>query len=68
LSLPKEKKKSLNLEKDLALAKEGFSAIAALQPNEPSDLDSYLDFLDELWRSERERKSSKKFYSDPFRL
>jgi hypothetical protein len=68
LSLPKEKKKSLNLEKDLVLTKEDLSVIGDSQLHESRDLNSYLDFLDELWRSERERKVSKKFYSEPFRL
>ena len=68
MSLPKGKKKTLNLEKDLALTKEDFRAIAALQPHEPSDLASYLDFLDELWSSEGKRVVNKKFYAEPFRL
>ncbi len=67
MSLPKERKRSLNLEKDLALAKEDFGAIADSQPHEPRDLGSYLDFLDELWGSER-KGIDKRFYSEPFRL
>jgi len=68
LSLPKERKRTLNLEKDLALTKEDSRAIAAFQPHDPSDLGSYLDFLDELWSSEKQRVVRKKFYSEPFRL
>jgi len=67
MSLPKERKRSLNLEKDLALTKEDFRAIDTSQPHEPRDLDSYLDFLDQLWGSER-KKYGKRFYSEQFRL
>jgi len=68
LSLPKERKRSLNLEKGLALTKEDFRAMSNLKSHDPSDLESYLDFLDELWSSERLRVVNKKFYSEPFRL
>jgi len=67
MSLPEEKKRNLNLEKDLVLTKEGFGAIGALQPHEPRDLGSYLDFLDELWGSER-KETMKGFYSEQFQL
>jgi hypothetical protein len=67
MSLPKEGKRSLNLEKDLLLTKEDFGAIGALPPHDPRDLGSYLDFLDELWGSERE-EIGKRFYSEQFRL
>jgi hypothetical protein len=67
MSLPKERKRSLNLEKDLVLTKEDFGAIGASQPHEPRDLGSYLDFLDELWGSER-GEIGKRFYSEQFRL
>ena len=67
MSLPKEGKRSLNLEKDLVLTKEDFGAVGALPPHDPRDLGSYLDFLDELWGSEK-RETRKEFYSDPFRL
>jgi hypothetical protein len=66
LSLPK--KKSLNLEKDLALTQGDFRAMSNLKPHDPRDLNSYLDFLDELWSVERQRVVNKKFYSEPFRL
>ncbi|MBM4339262.1 MAG: hypothetical protein FJ110_06940 [Deltaproteobacteria bacterium] len=66
MSLPK--KRNLNLEKDLALTQEDFKAIRRSPPHDPSDLGSYLDFLDELWSSERQRVVNKKFYSEPFRL
>jgi hypothetical protein len=69
MSLPKERKRSLNLEKDLALTKEDFRAIGTPQPHEPRDLDSYLDFLDQLWGSEKKESGKKKrFYSEQFRL
>ena len=67
MSLPKERKRSLNLEKDLVLTKEDFGAIGALPPHDPRDLGSYLDFRDELWGSERE-EIGKRFYSEQFRL
>ena len=67
MSLPKQRKRSLNLEKDLVLTKEDFRAIDASQVHEPRDLGSYLDFLGELWGSER-KKSKKHFYSEQFRL
>ncbi len=67
MSLPKERKRSLNLEKDLVLTKEDFGAIETSQPHEPKDLGSYLDFLDELWESER-KKIGKRFYSEQFQL
>ena len=67
MSLPEEKKRNLHLEKDLVLTKEDFKAIGASQPHEPRDLGSYLDFLDELWGSER-KETEKRFYSDQFRL
>lgn len=64
----KEKKKSLNLEKDLLLTKEDFRAMSNSQPNDPKDLSSYLDFLDELWRAGWKRKLDKMVYPEPFRL
>jgi hypothetical protein len=67
MSLPKEGKRSLNLEKDWGLTKEDFGAIGQPQSHEPRDLGSYLDFLDELWGSER-REIRKGFYSEQFRL
>ena len=67
MSLPKEGKRSLNLEKDWRLTPEDFGAIGKLPPHEPRDLGSYLDFLDELWGSER-REIRKEFYPEPFRL
>ena len=53
MSLPKERKRSLNLDKDLVLTKEDLAAIETSQPHDPRDLGSYLDFLDEVWGSER---------------
>jgi hypothetical protein len=67
MSLPKERKRSLNLEKDLLLTEDDFKAIAASYPREPEDLDSYLDFLDEIWESGR-KKIEKRVYSEPFQL
>ena len=67
MSSPKEQKRSLNLEKDLALTKEDFKAISALPPHDPRDLGSYLDFLDELWGSER-KEIEKRLYFDQFRV
>ncbi len=67
MSLPKEGKKSLDLEKDLALTKEDFEAMRTLPPRDPRDLGSYLDFLDELWGSQK-KETKKKFYSEQFRL
>ena len=67
MSLPRERKRSLDLEKDLVLTKDDFGAINASQPREPEDLDSYLDFLDELWESGR-KEIEKKFYSEQFHL
>jgi hypothetical protein len=67
MSLPKERKRSLNLEKDCGLTKEDFKAIGEPQSHEPRDLGSCLDFLDELWGSER-RENRKRFYSEQFRL
>jgi len=67
MSLLKERKRSLNLEKDWGLTKEDFGAMGELPSPEPRDLGSYLDFLDELWGSEK-REIRKRFYSEPFRL
>jgi hypothetical protein len=67
MSLPKDGKRSLNLEKDWGLTKEDFGAFGEPQTHEPRDLDSYLDFLDELWGSER-KEIGKGFYPEPFRL
>jgi hypothetical protein len=67
MSLPRERKRSLDLEKDLMLTPDDFGAIKALQPREPGDLNSYLDFLDELWGSER-KEVRKRFYSEQFQL
>jgi hypothetical protein len=67
MSLPKERKRSLNLDKDLVLTKEDLAAIETLQPHDPRDLGSYLDFLDEVWRSER-KETGKRFFSEEFRL
>lgn len=47
--------------------KEDFGAIGQPQSHEPRDLGSYLDFLDEFWRSER-REIRKGFYSEQSRL
>mgnify|MGYP001099209154 CR=1 FL=1 len=67
MSLLKERKRSLNLEKDWGLTEEDFGAIGKPQPHELRDLGSYLDFLDELWGSGR-REIRKRFYSEQFRL
>ncbi len=67
MSLPKERKRSLDLERDWALTKEDYGAIGEPQPHESMDLGSYLDFLDELWGFER-KEIGKKFYSEQFRL
>jgi len=67
MSLPKERKRSLNLDKDLALTKEDLAAIETSQPHDPRDLGSYLDFLDEVWGSER-KGTKKRFFSEEFRL
>jgi len=53
MSLPKERKRSLNLERDLALTREDFEAMGVPPPHDPRDLGSYLDFLDELWGSQK---------------
>ncbi len=67
MSLPKGRKRSLELEKDWALTREDFGAIRKPTFHEPRDLNSYLDFLDLLWRSER-KEIRKRFYSEQFRL
>ena len=67
MSLPKERKRNLNLEKDWGLTKEDLGAIREPPSHESRDLGSYLDFLDELWGSER-REIRKGFYSEQFRL
>jgi len=67
MSLPKERKRSLNLDKDLVLTKEDLAAIETSQPHDPRDLGSYLDFLDEVWGSER-KGTGKRFFSEEFRL
>jgi|GEM_PF-3453426 len=67
MSLPKEKKRILNLEKDWVLTKEDFGAIGEPPSHEPKDLGNYLDFLNELWGSER-REIRKEFHSEQFRL
>jgi len=66
MSLPKERR-SLDLEKDWVFTKEDSGAIGESQSHEPRDLNSYLDFLDELWRSER-KEIRRGFYSEQFRL
>jgi hypothetical protein len=67
MSLPKERKRSLNLEKDLVLTKEDFEAMRTLPLRDPRDLGSYLDFLDELWGSQK-KEIRKRFYPEQFRL
>ena len=67
MSLPGQSKRSLDLEKDLLLTQDDFGAINASQLREPGDLDSYLDFLDELWEPGR-KVIKKKFYSEQFQL
>jgi hypothetical protein len=67
MSLPKGRKRSLDLEKDWVLTKEDFGAIGKPIFHEPKDLNSYLDFLDLLWGSER-KEMSRRFYSEQFRL
>lgn len=67
MSLPREKKRSLDLEKDWAITREDFEAIGRLGPQESRDLGSYLDFLDELWGLEK-KEIGKRFYPDPFHL
>jgi len=67
MNLPRERKRSLDLEKDLVLTKNDFGAINASQPREPENLDSYLDFLDELWGSGR-KEIGKRFYPEQFHL
>ena len=67
MSLSSERKRSLNLEKDLLLTKDDFGAIGTSQPHEAEDLASYLDFLDELWESGG-KESKKRCYSEQFQL
>ena len=67
MSLPRERKRNLDLEKDLLLTQDDFGAISASQPRDPKDLGSYLDFLDELWGSGR-KENEQRFYSEPFQL
>jgi len=67
MSLPKEKKRSLNLDKDWLPTKEDPGAVGEPQFHEPGDLNSYLDFLDELWKSER-KEIRRTFYSEQFHL
>ena len=67
MGLPKERKRSLNLDKDLGLTKEDLAAIETSRSHDPTDLGSYLDYLDEVWRSER-RGPKKRFFSEEFRL
>ena len=64
---PGKRKKSLNLEKDLRLTRDDFIAIATPQPHEPGDLTGYLDFLDEVWGTEK-IETEKKFFPEPFQL
>ncbi len=67
MSSPGGKKTTLDLEKDLLLTKDDFKAMDTPRPYDPEDLDSYLDFLDELWGSGR-KEIKKRFYSEPFHL
>ena len=67
MSLPEEKKRNLHFEKDLVLTKEDLAAIETSQPHDPRDLGSYLDYLDEVWGSER-KGTGKRFFSEEFRL
>jgi len=67
MSLSKRRRTNLDLEKDWMLTKEDFRAIGKPKFHEPKDLNSYLDFLDLLWRSER-KEMSRRFYSEQFRL
>ncbi len=67
MGLPKERKRSLNLDKDLGLTKEDLAAIETSRPHDPRDLGSYLDYLDEVWRSER-KGTRKRFFSEKFQL
>jgi hypothetical protein len=67
MSLRKERKRILDLERDLLLTGEDSRAINTPQSHEPSDLESYLDFLDQLWGSQR-KKIERRFYPDRFRL
>jgi hypothetical protein len=67
MSLLIEKKKILDLEKDLLLTKDDFGAIGTSRPHEAEDLASYLDFLDELWESGG-KGSERSCYSEQFQL
>ncbi len=67
MSLPEERKKTINLEKDLTLTKEDFRAIGTPPDHDPRDLGSYLDFLDELWGSQK-KEIKKRFYPEQFQL
>ena len=67
MSLPREKKRTLDLEKGLLLTKEDFAAMGTPRSHKLEDLESYLDFLDELWGSGR-KEISKRFYSKQFQL
>jgi len=67
MSLPKGRKRMLDLEKDWVLTKEDFRAIGKPIFHEPKDLNSYLDFLDLFWGSER-KEMSRRFYPEQFQL
>ena len=63
----RKKRKIFDLEKDWGPMNEDFAAIHEPQFHEPGDLNSYLDFLDELWKSER-KEIRRTFYSEQFHL
>ncbi len=67
MNSPSERKRSLNLEKDLLLTQDDFRAMGTPPTHDPEDLGSYLDFLDVLWES-GEKETKKKFYPDQFCL
>lgn len=68
MNLLKRKKRSLNLEKDLLLTREDLSATSDIKPHPLNDLNHYLEFLEELWGSERKGEIHKRFYSESFSL
>jgi hypothetical protein len=67
MNSPSQKKSELNLEEDILITPADFAALRQPPPHDPQDINSYLEFLEEIGAFAT-RKIKTTFYKDIFKL
>lgn len=67
MNSPGKKQPELNLEKDLLITPEDFAPIRTRPPHDAQDLNSYLEFLEQIGAFAT-NKIKKNFYEEEFQL